>query len=916
MRKLLLASLLIFFCQLTFAQSPLKGTVKDTLEKKPLLNAVVTLIQKKDSAIYGFTRTDKEGHFQFSGVQPGAYTLLITYPKFADYADDITIKTEGTDLGLVPLTQKSQLLQTVIIKNTGAIRIKGDTTEFVADSFKVREGATVEELLKKLPGFQVNSKGEITAQGQKVQKVLVDGEEFFGDDPTMATKNIGAKAVDKIQVFDTKTDQQQLAGMTNGNDGKTVNIKLKEDQKKGGFGKYSAATDFNKYHEVNLLYNRFVGKRKLSVYGNKTNLSTGSLNWEDQRKLGIEDDYEFDEVSGYYMSFGSDDGFENWNLKGRPDAYTAGGLFSNKWAADQQSVNGSYRYNRLLTNNVGSTLTQNILPDTLFYNNQYTTSKNLNQQHAFNGKWEWKPDSLTTIKFTTATTRRNSSYQTSTHSEALSEERAYVNTGDRETSGTTSKWQSDNSLQYKRLFKKVGRQLIGRVRFNYIEDSQQGLLNYTNQFYKNNRIDSTETADQQKLNSGHSNTIGGKLTYSEPLSTKWAMIADYSYNLNNATSNRNTFDKSSAGKYELLNPRYSNNFDMKATSQAGSLIARYTTKKIRFAIGTGISSVQLNLLNKDSNRHTIYHFVNLTPQANFGYTIKQNNNINIHYSGSSVQPSIEQLQPLRNNNDPLNIFIGNPDLKVGFRHNINGSYNFYKVLSQMGLWSYFNYSTTQNAIAYSTVIDAGGRKTSQSVNVNGNRNLDFYVDFHKGEGPKKINPHVSLNGNAGTNVNFVNGARNVTDFYRTEFTLGGRYEVEDKWNIDLQPKIGYSHSISSLNKAATTSFLFFGGDVDGFLKLPGGLELSSDANFDLRQRISAFDANPNITLWNAELKKSFLKKKTLKVSLLAHDILNTYKGFERTISSNFIIEQRYQRVGQYFLLKLEWSFNKMGGGEQ
>jgi hypothetical protein len=166
-----------------------------------------------------------------------------------------------------------------------------------------------------------------------VQKVLVDGEEFFGDDPTMATKNISAKAVDKVQVFDNKSDQQQLTGISTGNEGKTVNIKLKEDQKRGGFGRYSVASDFKQFHDANLLYNRFVGKKKVSVYATKSNTSTGSLNWEDQRRLGM-NDFEFDELSGYFMfSGGEDETFNSWNLQGMPDAYTAGGLFSISSAA-------------------------------------------------------------------------------------------------------------------------------------------------------------------------------------------------------------------------------------------------------------------------------------------------------------------------------------------------------------------------------------------------------------------------------------------------------------------------------------------------------------------------------------------------------------------------------------------------------
>src|SRR5215211_1773113 len=343
MRKFLAGLFIVFTSQFALAQSSLNGTIADTLGRKNLSNAVVSLLQKKDSTLYKFGRTDKTGSFLIQHLSPGKYVLLVTYPKFADFSEEIEVKDQPlTELGTIALTLKSQLLETVVVKSAGAIRIKGDTTEFVADSFHVKDGATVEELLKKLPGFQVNSKGEITAQGQRVQKVLVDGEEFFGDDPTMATKNIAAKAVDKVQLFDNKSDQQNLTGISTGNEGKTVNIKLKEDRKKGSFGRAEAGSNFDNITDAKLLYNQFVGKRKLSLYGTKSNTNTGSLNWEDRRRLGLENDFEYDELSGYYFSFGSgDDDFNDWSLRGLPDAYTAGGLYINKWNNERQNINGS-----------------------------------------------------------------------------------------------------------------------------------------------------------------------------------------------------------------------------------------------------------------------------------------------------------------------------------------------------------------------------------------------------------------------------------------------------------------------------------------------------------------------------------------------------------------------------------------------
>jgi hypothetical protein len=916
MRILFVSFLLMLVTQNLSAQtSSLKGIVNDTTDKKFLPNAVVVLLQKKDSTLYKFTRTDKKGIFELNDVKPGSYQLLITYPTFADYVESITVNDGPTDAGIIALTQRANLLQAVLIKSAGAIRIKGDTTEFVADSFRVREGATVEELLKKLPGFQVNSKGEITAQGQRVQKVLVDGEEFFGDDPTMATRNIGAKAVDKVQVFDTKTEQQQLTGMSNGQEGKTVNIKLKEDQKKGGFGRYSVASDFRRYHDANAMYNRFIGKKKFSVYATKSNTSTGSLNWEDRRRLGMDNDYEFDEISGGMSFEMEDDGFNNWNFRGLPDSYTAGALFSNKWAGDQQSVNGSYRYNRLGMQNRGATLTQNILPDTLFYSNQYTRQRNLNQQHAFNGKWEWKPDSLSTIRFTTALTYRRSDFNNEVEAESLTEERAFVNTSKRVNEGVTNRRDMDNNLSYKRAFKKTGRIFNAVLRFRHTEDDLNGFLRFENSFYQNNVIDSIEKADQQKLNDNNSTTLGAKLTYVEPLSTKWSMIFTYGYNQNDATSKRNTFDRTSNGKYENRNLLFSNQFEMDASGHSGSLIARFNTKKVKFGLGSGISSTVFDLLDLDRSRRYNFNFLNFTPQANLSYTLQSNTNLYVNYNGSTVQPNIEQLQPLRNNIDPLNIVIGNPALEVGFRHGININYYSYKMLKQIGLWSGFSYNVTNNAISNNTIIDANGKRTTQAVNVNGNSNWNLWAEWNKGEGEKKLIHTVSLNANGGANNNLINGLANQTKSFSFSVGYGLRYEVENKWSLNAKPKIGLSRSTSSLNPTARTNFLTYGGNAEGRLTLPWKMELQSDIDLDWRQRISAFDANPNITYWKAELRKKVFKNNTGIISIVANDILNSYRGLNRIINSNFITEERYQRVGQYFQLKLEWSFNKMGGDQ-
>jgi hypothetical protein len=916
MRKFLAGLFFFIIAQTVSAQqSSVTGTISDTLGRKNLSNAVVSLLNKKDSTLYRFDRTDKNGAFLLPNVNAGKYLLLVTYPRFADFSDEVEIKDQPqNDLGSIPLTLKSQLLDAVVIRSAGAVRIKGDTTEFVADSFHVKDGATVEELLKKLPGFQVNSKGEITTQGQRVQKVLVDGEEFFGDDPTMATQNISAKAVDKVQVYDTKTEQQNLTGISTGNEGKTVNIKLKEDAKKGAFGKSHFGTDFNKLIDAKALYNRFSGKKKFSVYGTKSDISTGSLNWEDRQKLGIENDFEYDEISGYYYSFGSDDGFNDWSLRGLPNSYSAGALFSNKWKEDKNSVNTSYRYNRLGTINTSSNLTQNILSNGTTYRNKYQNSNGLNQQHSVNGKYEWKFDSLASLKFTTAGIFKKADVFNKTYSEFLDGSRQYINKSDQLQDNHTEKVQSDNQLVYRQQFKKANRLLIATLRFGIIEDKQNGIIQTHTDFYESGAVDSVDIGDQQKKMTGTSKTMGTKITWSEPLSIKWSLVVDYAFNKNNSVAHRNTYNKDGGGKYAVLDQEFSNNFDLDVFSHSGTTILKFTDKKLRAAFGSGLSTVKLKLFNLDNSSRNNYNFLNLTPQASVNYTIKPQTNIRINYRGTTRQPTIDQLQPIRDNADRLNIFIGNPDLKVGFNHSINIGFNTYKTLSQKGLFTNFGYNIPVNAITFLTTLDISrGKQTYTPINVNGSRNWYFYADYFKDGGEKKLGYSFNVRGNGGKNINFINEKRNSTSYMNTDFGFALRYNNPDKFSFEINPRGGYNVSESSLMPALKNNYWSYGGNIETTITLPGKLELSSSCNFDLRQNLAAFAGNPNQTIWNASLSKKVFKDKSGKIYLVANDILDKNKGFNRNISSNFISEDRYSRISRYFLLKFEWSLNKMPG---
>ncbi len=921
MRKLLYLLLLSCFCQAATAQtSSITGAIRDTIDKKTLQHAVVTVLNRQDSTLVTFTRTDAKGAFKISPINSGQYVIIISYPKFADFTEWVTVPASGDlDMGTIPLTPKSVLMQEVIVRTNNAVRVKGDTTEFTADSFKVREGATVEELLRVMPGLQVNSKGEISAQGKRVDKVLVDGEEFFGEDPTIATQNIGAKAVDKVQVYDTKTEQDQLKSIgASGAGGKTINIKLKESAKKGYFGKLEGSTDLDRLNNAKMMYNRFIGNRKISVYGTKSNINTGSLGWQERNKLGIENDFEYDEIGGFYYSYGDGDNeFNDWSLRGIPDAYTAGALYGNKWNEDKAKLNGSYLYNRLGTDNTTRTIAQTILADTTFFNNTTSRSNGLSQQHSANGKFEWKLDSLISLKYTLAGTYKLKNNFTETLRETLDEESELVNDNARTNQLRSEKRQLDNSLVYKQLFKKKNRQLMATFRLGLIEDDQDGLLKSRTNFYTNGILDSTDLIDQNKVNTGNSTTFGTKITYNEPLNAEWNIVGEYSFNKNISESRRNSFDEdgTGTGKYTVFNPLFSNNFDLDAMSNSGTLTVRYVGKKLRAVFGSGLSAIRLNLNNLDLSQKTTYNFTGFTPQAQFGYKLKPQTGFSLSYRGNTVQPTVSQLQPLRNNNDPLTEYIGNPDLKVGFNHSVNLNFNDYKVLSGRYMFMSGGITFQDNAITNRSIITKG-KTTNIPVNVNGNYNYYFWGNWNSGDAGKKLSHEIGAEINGGRNLGYLNGDESINRYGTYTLNYGIRMMVEKKFNFYIGPRISRNLSSSSLTPDVKNNYWTYGGRADGYVMLPWNLELSSDVEMDLRQKTAAFNRNVNVTVWNANLKRKFLKDKSLELGFIAHDILNQNLGFTRIINSNYISEEKFDRLARYFLFSVSWSFNKMPGGAQ
>ena len=741
---------LSFFCLLVcfFAsaqKASIKGIITDTSSKQNLANTTISLLHAKDSILYKFTRSKEHGDFILKNLDSGKYILLISYPQYADFIDELSVTdTSKIDLGKISMISKAHLLQDVVVRSAvSAIKIKGDTTEFAADSFKVQPNATVEDLLKKLPGIQVDKNGTITAQGEKVQKVLVDGEEFFGDDPTLVTQNLRADMVDKVQVYDKKSDQAAFTGIDDGQKQKTINLKLKDSKKNGYFGKANLSAGTNGYHDSQLMFNDFKNKKKFALYGIVSNTGTSGLNWQDQNSYGDNPlaNADVSDNGGISISFNDngDDGLDMWsgqyNGQGRPLVQTGGLHYNNKWNDDKQSINANYKALQLYVNGASSTRTEFILPDTLYFNNDKQNFHNQILRNRLNGSYEYQLDSSSSIKITADGGIDHKITNLIDSSEARASDSSLVNNALRRISTTGDNKTLNSNLLWKKKFAKQGRTISFNLRENYSNNASTGFLYSNNNYYLNGVLAKDSLTDQYKTNNTETVSLNSKLTYTEPLSKVSSLVFNYGFVVSNSASTVNSYNKGNNAKYTALDSLYSNHYLFNIFTNQGGIAYSLFEKKLKMNFGTDVGYSSFHQTNKFSDSTTTRKFVNWYPRANISYQFKAQSRIGLYYTGYTQQPNINQIQPVLTNTDPLNITVGNPSLKPAFQNNLYLNFNDYKVLKERGIFIGFNSSLTGNAIVNKSYVDSFGRTINQYVNLNGNRSfggdLNYSVKFEK-----------------------------------------------------------------------------------------------------------------------------------------------------------------------------------------
>ena len=923
MRITISVLLLCLFCVFSSrAQNTysIKGSVADSSLNLKLINTTISVLNAKDSILRKFTRATDNGTFTINNLNRGKFILMVTYPGYADYIEPFSLDSikKQHDFGKINLTLKSKLLADVIIKGqVAAIKIKGDTTEFNAAAYNIQPNSKVEDLLKQLPGIQVDKDGKITAQGQTISKVLVDGEEFFGDDPTLVTKNIRGDMVDKVQLYDKKSDQATFTGIDDGQTTKTINIKLKEDKKNGYFGKLDGNVGTDKFYQAQALYNRFQGKKKFSAYGVTANTGKLGLSWDDNDKYGTSNVQVSDDGGLYITGGGSDlDSFGGqYDGRGIPSALSGGMHYDGKWDSDKKSINANYKIGSLAVNGTTNNQTQSLLLDSVINKNSDQNYRNSLFRQKLDVTYQTSLDTTSNLKLYIDGTDKNTE-TTNNYASTTAGDSVLLNNNNRSVTNKVDNQIVNASALYTKKFKKTGRTFSLNVSQGINKSNADGYLNSLTTFYnKTGGVDSTQNTNQRKVNDIKSAAFNGNMTYTEPLSKKISLILNYGLSVNNNSANRKSFNQSAPGRYDELDTVFSNYYVLNQLSNQGGAILNYKTTKATFNFGTRATKVDYKQTDKYTN--TVYKrdFVNWAPQAYYMYRFSQQRYFRISYNGSTSQPGINQIQPIRVNTDPLNITVGNPLLKPSFRNSFSAYYSSYKVLTDQSIYFSGSYSFTNNQIVnYSKRNALTGIDTSQSINLL--NHTPFNYSAYGGISRKilGINTIFYLNVSRNTSFNYTNGLLNTTKSNYYSAQLSFSKNEQQKYNFYISGGPGYTVGRSSLQPQINNNGYIFNGSGDFTIYIPGKIQVGSNAIYQYQGKTQSFANAYSSTILNSSISKTFLKEDNLKISISGNDLLNQNSGFSRNASNGNITQNTYTTIKRYFLFTVTWDFNHMGGG--
>ena len=894
----------------------LSGSLIDS-EGEPLIEATVKLLSARDSQFVKGTTTNFDGVFKMAQIKPGRYILTASYIGYEPLDTTLRLgRTANVKLKPILMRSSSIMLKEAVVHGVKTpIKVMEDTVEYNADSYHTQPNAVVEDLLKRLPGVEVGTDGAITANGKTVSKILIDGKEFFSDDPQVASKNLPANMIEKLQVVDRKSDMARLTGVDDGEDETVINLTFKRGMNQGWFGTAETGYGTDDRYMASFNVNRFWNGNQVTLLGNFNN--TNQLGFTDSN-------------GNRFRRFGGNNGITesralglNFNV-GKEDIIRIGGdvMWSN---TDRKSITRQER--------------EYLFSDysTFAKINKYSRDRGNN----FRGDFRvlWKPDSFNTLEvrpnfslnFNKSRSTENTDYFNRHHEHASHNATGSNSDGD--------SYEFGGRIIYSHSFKNHrGRSfsLSSNYRYSNVIENESSFSDFIRLLEDDpdNEMDIPDKLDQYNDNKTWSNQIMGQFTWTEPLGdVSNGNYLTFSYRANYRWNNADKLVYNLPDDYDLgiyppvtigpggsyipvePDPKYSNRYRNNYFNQQIRAGYRKVTKNANLEVGLALVPQMSKSIFLDNADKNIDRWVwNYAPFLRYRYKFSKQSSIQVNYRGQSSQPSMTQLQPVLDISNPTNQIQGNPNLDPSFNHNLMVRYQNFSMESQRSVMLMANIQMTQNAIISATQMYENGSRLTRYINVNGVWNGRLMNMFSMPFRNKKWSFSNHIFTNASRTIGYNNNQKNTSLTFMVSENPGITFRP-DNFELELRPRYSLQTTHNTVQVQGNQTVHSYGGRFDGSYYTSWGLTLQTDINYSATSGYAA-GYNTRTWLWNATLSQQFLKSKSLTLAVKVFDLLNQRSNIRRTVTAIYIDDIEYNSLTRYFMVTLSYRFNSFGKGNR
>ncbi len=933
MKRLTLLFFLIVFSQLTQAQNfSISGQLTDNANQ-PVIFASVVLLRQVDSALVSGATSDQQGNFKIENIQPGKLIIRISYLGYEDIFLNKELINESLSLGKLTVKEKATRLKEVtVVSGATPVLQKGDTTQINAGAFKTNRDATTEDLVTKMPGITILD-GKVQAQGENVKKVLVDGKEFFGDDPNAVLKNLPAEVIDKIQVFDKKSDQSQFSGFDDGNTSKTINIITKPQFRNGTFGKIAGGYGYEDKWRAGFNLNFFKDKRRITILANTNNINEQNFSTEDL--LGVVSSGSGNGSSGGYKRPGGMGGGGGYGGKYGPPNDAGNFLVDQKSGITTTHLFGINYTDQWKTVNFTGSYFINYSDNTAISNlfRQYITSRNeglsytenneqssININHRISFKVEWKIDSLNSILIQPKLSVQENNGKSILMGDNMQSGSRISNTDNNYNPELTGSNHSLSAL-YRHSFYKKGQTFSFNLTPGYSQNKGNSNLNTITNYYLDtlfaDSVNQLANIDIQGI------TVSTNVVYTEPTNEHSQLMFSYGNNYNKGKSIKETYNLSGINNsYRSFDTILSNQFNSLYQTHSFGTGYQYQKGKLNLNAGLSYQYAQLSAEEFFPYNFTLNKtFNSLLPNARLHYKFSNKKSLRVFYRSSNTPPSVSQLQNVINNSNPLQLTSGNPDLKQDWQNSMNMIYSSSNTEKSTSLFLLLGGTYTQNYIVNSTfiasadtvvapgIILTSGSQLSKPVNQNGYYSIRSFNNYGFPVSIIKSNLSINFGGTYSRTPGLVNYGLTYT--YNSNVNIGITLSsnISEKIDFTLSSNTTYNNTSNSIQINLNSTYYNQNSKFKIQITPWKGLVMQTELNHQYNTGLSK-NYNQNYLLWNAAIGYKFLKNNQGELRLSVFDILKQNNSIKRNTTETYYEDVQTNVLQQYFLLTFTYSIKQ------